>query len=157
MSPRFVQCKVILLSLVIKKYVYREIFWDYVNILFFTKLQFLNYITKDSWFPILFYYNSLIILFILVLSLSPIEWWKLIQVVSVFWHALIICWVPLIFVTICSLKAKILEVDVFIVTGVSCSQALSVYRAGEYMCLHLYLLVDLSIVIEIYECYIIHT
>lgn len=69
MSPRFLHYKATLFSLVIRKYFCREIVGDYVNILFYINLRFLNVCNSgliDS------HFNSLIILLILMLSLSPI-------------------------------------------------------------------------------------
>ena len=69
MSPRFLHCKATLFSLVIRKYFCREIVGDYVNILFYINLRFLNVYNSgliDS------HFNSLIILLIFMLGLSPI-------------------------------------------------------------------------------------
>lgn len=73
MSPRFLHCKATLFSLVIRKYFCREIVGDYVNILFYINLRFLNVFTFTLYSGLIdSHFNSLIILLILMLSLSPI-------------------------------------------------------------------------------------
>lgn len=57
----------------IVSYLWERVFWDHINIPFFSKIS-IYYISIDMWFPISFkVYNLLLVLFTLVLHLSQIQ------------------------------------------------------------------------------------